>query len=147
MELNKKLLNIFKKAKTTSDEDTYTCSYINIELGNKQPLVNYSTSEVDTGIKWIDGKTIYRKVFAGTSIVNINSGISSLDTMIKFDMYIKDNTNAGGWRSIPWLYNTTTDSTWMGGVYFKTDDKTIRTQMGSALGDISKYVIIMEYTK
>ena len=29
MELNKKLLNIFKKAKTTSDEDTYTCSYIN----------------------------------------------------------------------------------------------------------------------
>jgi hypothetical protein len=29
MNINKKLLNIFKKTKTTSDEDTYTCSYVN----------------------------------------------------------------------------------------------------------------------
>lgn len=28
--------------------------------------VDYSTSEVDTGVKWIDGKTIYRKVINGT---------------------------------------------------------------------------------
>lgn len=29
MNINKKLLDIFKKTKTTSDEYTYTCSYIN----------------------------------------------------------------------------------------------------------------------
>lgn len=28
----------------------------------------YSTEEVDTGKKWIDGKSIYRKVFTGVSV-------------------------------------------------------------------------------
>lgn len=28
--------------------------------------VNYSTSEVDTGSKWIDGRSIYKKTFTGT---------------------------------------------------------------------------------
>jgi len=30
------------------------------------PLYNYSATEQDTGKKWTDGRTIYRKTFAGT---------------------------------------------------------------------------------
>lgn len=35
------------------------------------PDLDYSTNEIDTGIKWIDGKSIYRRVFELTNISNI----------------------------------------------------------------------------
>lgn len=52
--------------------------------------VNYSTSEVDTGAKWIDGKTIYKKTVhipnTGTgSTVTIAHGISNYNHAIKFE--------------------------------------------------------------
>lgn len=34
---------------------------------------DYSTSEVDTGMKWIDGKTIYRKVIVLAEAISINA--------------------------------------------------------------------------
>ena len=46
MKLNKKLLDIFKKIKTTSDEYTYTCSYINPILDG---LTGYSLYSDDSG--------------------------------------------------------------------------------------------------
>ena len=53
--------NIAPKTTTTSsDTDTYSCNYIN-------SLVEYSTSEVNTGKKWIDSKNIYRKVVQATT--------------------------------------------------------------------------------
>ena len=90
LKLNKKLLDIFKTTQTTSDTDTYSCNYINTQLGNKQPLVNYSTSEVDTGVKWIDGKTIYRKVISSSfttastnkSYTLSSLGLNTIDTLI-----------------------------------------------------------------
>lgn len=45
MKLNKKLLDIFKKVKTTSDEYTYACSYINTELDKKS---SYTKSNTDS---------------------------------------------------------------------------------------------------
>ena len=35
-------------------------------------LVNYSTIEQDTGIKWLDGKTIYQRTLTGTKDVSAN---------------------------------------------------------------------------
>lgn len=35
----------------------------NIEAINEAPGLNYSTSEIDTGMTWIDGKKIYKKTF------------------------------------------------------------------------------------
>lgn len=48
---------------TTSNTDTYSCNYIN-------NCNTYSTSEVDTGKKWVDNKKIYRKVFTFSSLTN-----------------------------------------------------------------------------
>lgn len=47
---------------------------------------DYSTSEVNTGFKWIDGKTIYKRTYTGTisspansrAVTSIMSGISTL---------------------------------------------------------------------
>lgn len=46
LKLNKKLLNIFKTTKTTSDEYTYPCSYINPILDG---LTGYSLYSNDSG--------------------------------------------------------------------------------------------------
>lgn len=48
------------QAKTTSDTDTYACTYINSIDDKIDNSINYSTDEVAIG-KWIDGRTIYKK--------------------------------------------------------------------------------------
>lgn len=60
---------------------------------NAEP--NYSTSEVDTKVKWIDNKTIYRKTISIGALPNatgkqVNHGISGLDTIIKMEGFAKD---------------------------------------------------------
>ena len=57
---------------------------------------NYSTSEMDTGFTWIDGKTIYKKtVDCGTlpdsAEKTVPHGISNLDRVIKVEGYAYNN--------------------------------------------------------
>lgn len=52
-------------------------------------IANYSTSESDTGMRWIDYKPIYRKVVNFGALPNasskaVNHGISNLDTVVNF---------------------------------------------------------------
>ena len=52
--------NNIHDAYSTSTTDTYSCNYINSiveSVGN-----DYSTTEINTGQTWIDGKPIYRKI-------------------------------------------------------------------------------------
>lgn len=109
-------------------------------------LVEYTTDEIAVG-KWIDGKTIYRKVFTGTSTSNISTGITP-DNIIKMECLT--HQTAGAWRTIPWLYSlndATGNGTWTGGFYFNDSDSTIRFQLGSNLTALNKVIVIMEYTK
>ena len=50
---------------------------------------NYSTSEQDTKLTWINGAKIYKKTIVSTNLVagenNINHGISSLGLVLKYD--------------------------------------------------------------
>ena len=49
---------------------------------------NYSTTEVNTGYTWIDGKAIYKKTISSpvsASTFNINHGISNFGTAIKME--------------------------------------------------------------
>ena len=53
---------------------------------------SYSTSEVNTGKKWIDGKPIYRKVLQGTVVpVNGTTAIENVSRIIKQEGYLKEN--------------------------------------------------------
>ena len=51
--------------------------------------MDYSTSEQDTGCKWIDGKKIYKKTFsftlANAEATTVNHGISNFGLLIKFE--------------------------------------------------------------
>ena len=51
--------------------------------------MDYSTSEQDTGCKWIDGKPIYKKTFsftlANAEATIVNHGISNFGLLIRFE--------------------------------------------------------------
>ena len=71
-----KVLNV----NSGSTTDTYSCDYIN-------DCNTYSTSEVNTGKTWIDGKPIYRVVTEFTtpstsSWLNVSTNITNLDTIV-----------------------------------------------------------------
>ena len=116
---------------STSETDTYSCSYVNEVLDNKQDIVDYSTSEVDTGVKWIDGKPIYRKVVEFTS-ASSGSAVAILNNVAmitRFD-YLLDNSYL--W-SIPVSYYIQS-----GSFYFKTEESWVQNKNVKA---------IIEYTK
>lgn len=83
------------------DISTPTVEYVTDKLYAIEP--NYSTTEVNTGKKWIDGKTIYRKVlalssslsFAGTTWNNTNIDMTGVDTLINF-MFISNSCAMNG---------------------------------------------------
>ena len=59
--------------------------------------MDYSTSEQDTGCKWIDGKKIYKKTFsftlANAEATTVNHGISNFGLLIKFEgAVVQSNT-------------------------------------------------------
>ena len=57
---------------------------------------DFSTTEQDTGIKWIDGSTIYRRVVTGgltsTSLTIIDGGI--IDKVIQIYGWVNNNTTS-----------------------------------------------------
>ena len=84
-------------------EDNYIGVY-----GGDPIIMDYSTSEVNTGMKWIDGSAIYKKtinvgaVTAGSS-TSVNHNISSLGIFIKSEAWGSSGNVQDGyfWYSIP----------------------------------------------
>lgn len=65
--------------------DTVTLNNMHSVTSNAvAKAINYSTSEVNTGKKWIDGKPIYRKTFIFTNLTLTNSPtlIGTIDVAI-----------------------------------------------------------------
>ena len=69
--------------------------------------MDYSTSEQDTGCKWIDGKKIYKKTIdfgalPNASIKNIDHGVANIARVVKIDGIISFGSNT--WSNIPLVY-------------------------------------------
>lgn len=61
-------------------------------------LHTYSTTEIDTGLKWTDDKAIYRKVIKFGSLPNndtktVGHGISAIDTVVSLRGFAKSGTD------------------------------------------------------
>ena len=82
---------------------------ISAEGGGGGGEPDYSTSEVDTGTKWVDGKTIYKKTFAIPSLssdnIPINLGIANLYRVVEVKGFLYNPNNPTG--GVP-LVNTST---------------------------------------
>ena len=66
-----------------------TDNYVGV-YGGDPIIMDYSTSEVNTGAKWIDGSAIYKKTvnvgtLPDTTTKNVAHGISNLGTIIKIE--------------------------------------------------------------
>lgn len=100
---------------------------------------DYSTTEIDTGKLWIDGKPIYRKCYqktkssAGELLID---NISSLDVIIHFQTYLKRTDN---YKSINNFYSGSSD---MATSYVSTSNN---------INYVSPYTgtlyVVIEYTK
>lgn len=73
-------------------------AFSNMEGGEGGGGVDYSTTEVDTGIKWTDGKSIYMRTFTNVGLPQ-NSYNLTLDLGVEADTIVKieanDSANAG----------------------------------------------------
>lgn len=69
---------------------------------------DYSTSEQDTGTKWLDGKTIYKQTFvkasvaAGSTATSITHNIAGLSQVVAHESTVKRSN--GEWLPMPFAH-------------------------------------------
>lgn len=116
---------------------------------------NYSTTEVDTGKTWIDGKTIYRKVIAtgdlATDFVDnaksINHGITNLDNVISINCIGVFNDGAK-FDFEGYTYYDSVQQAWnVLNVYINTDSIYLTYKGPTMISNVDSSFIILEYTK
>ncbi|MBM4644760.1 hypothetical protein GS464_20080 [Rhodococcus hoagii] len=78
---------------------------------------NYSTSEVDTGFKWVDGKSIFKKTVSIGALPNntektVAHGISNLEYVVSFSGTAKNPTSTQ-YIPIPYVIGTGTSGAGM----------------------------------
>lgn len=103
----------------------------------------YSTTEVDTGMKWIDDKPIYRIVIqdalSGGGWKFISTGITTIDTVVKLEgKTVISNTT----EPIPMYEN---GNNWLG-ISFNVSNGNLQVGASTNYGSNSFFAII-EYTK
>ena len=130
-----KILNIF----SNSDKDTYSCDYLN----NND---TYSTDEIKTNKRWIDGKPIYRTVIyyenISTSEVHIIPNyIKNIDEIIKFESLFYQSTH----KQYEGPYYVSESDFFR--CVLRLQDNKFAMRRGSGNSDTNKVKIILEYTK
>lgn len=111
---------------------------------------DYSTTEMDTGKKWTDGKTIYRKTFTGQAsssttdgtVETINTGITNADIIISLDGTLTDTNNTLVQKLGGYLNNINNASF----LYYVRSGAKIQFSRGGSYHD-GYYYITIEYTK
>ena len=105
-------------------------------------VMNYSTSEQDTGMKWVDGRKIYRKTISmgGGSNVDkrVNHGIANLRRVVRFE--------GQGWDgavSIPIQFTSSTNSS----VQIYVSSTQVCLTCNFARDNLSEIYVTLYYTK
>lgn len=106
----------------------------------------YSTKEINTGMKWIDNKVIYRKVISGywsfkNRDTNIAHNISNLDLCIRADLFRIDSSH------ISWKFPYVSASGGLTGITKVTPENVIVTAYNDTWSNSNNGYIILEYTK
>lgn len=111
------------------------------ELSAINQIVDYSTTEVNTRKKWIDGKNIYQKVITGDTLpVNNSVLVSNVDFCINAygaQLYDEGGTNER-WYNFPYISNLRWE--------LRTNSHQI-TILNTSGGQGTKFKWIFEYTK
>lgn len=134
-----------------SNDISITQTDDDITLGIKDTSLNakiinkneYSTTQEIAIGKWIDGKTIYRKVFTQTNLTNspYSLDISSIDydTIVNMDGIVNIGNDSG-------LLSTWYSSSYNIATTIKRNTKKIDIAW-SGWASLSSIIIVLEYTK
>ena len=123
---------------STDTETAYSCNYVNGAIG-----FTYSTSEVDTGKKWIDGRTIYRKSYTGTAV---KSGSKTIDTISAISNIISYTGTAES--NYDWAWSIPNYSSgYEVGFRMTTNTKQLQLTFGTNYNTSNYFVLTIEYTK
>ena len=114
---------------------------------------SYSTSEVNTGQTWIDGKPIYRasKVIDNISTYNafVSSGltISNIDNVISIKNTFRRNlgTNNYVWYEVGNLTETQVNQNYITSVRIASGD--VQYLVNASSYSVDKIIVTIEYTK
>jgi hypothetical protein len=75
-------------------------------------LGDYSTSETDTGCRWIDGRKIYKKTLECQNVIvgekDYNHGVSDMGLVIKYEGFCKINNTTT--LQVPTIATSTNNS-------------------------------------
>ncbi len=68
---------------------------------------SYSENEQNTGMRWIDGKSVYRKVvdfgaLPNATIKNVSINVPDIDKVIRLD-FMAENSISGSRLPLPWV--------------------------------------------
>lgn len=116
------------------------------QIRGKNPFTkaDYSQEEIDTKIKWINGKTIYRKVITGNmSQDSVEHNISNIETIVNlYGMF--HNPNSGNNFPLPSTRPDYPD--YAVGIF--ANNTTLRLERGSgSRSSTMPFEIVIEYTK
>lgn len=129
-----------------STNDAYSCDYIN-------DLNTYSTSEVNTGQTWIDGKPIYRtsKIIDNISTYNsfVSSGltISNIDNVISIKNTFRRNLGTSNyvWYEAGNLTETQVNQNYITSIRIASGD--VQYLVNASSYSVDKIIVTIEYTK
>ena len=131
-------------ALSTAQKKAYDTYQITDDYTGGSGLPNYSTSEVNTGVKWIDGKDIYRKVI--TNVVNETIIATNVDTIVNV-IIARHGASTDNNRHVFGDGFTINDG---GSIYINTTTHEAQYAVWSSTGgslDKTADHIIIEYTK
>lgn len=118
-------------------------------LGGGGGGVNYSTTEQDTGLKWVDGKTIYQKTFlfnnltTGENVLELGN-YSDFDVIIDYEFTcIRNNNDRYVNIGLTNVWGEATISVFN----FRNVDNKLKVSVTSGYYAASDFYITIRYTK
>lgn len=121
---------------TNSGVKTYSCDYIN-------NTNTYSTTEVNTGKKWIDGKPIYRIVIIQDNVADGTNILTNVDQIVSINGMGDPGT--GALRNLPY-YEFYNNQKYSCRFEMITNSLTLDSMLGGSSHSAMLRVVI-EYTK
>lgn len=143
-ETNERIANIESLANGTGQGDG-SITAVKTAFGG-----NYTTTEVNTGFTWVDGKTIYKKTVSvgplpNATTKNVAHGITGIDNTIDLRGWGKE-TGTGQMITLPYVIGTGT-----GGIGFQLDlvilGANIRLRSAENLSSYATAFVTIHYTK
>lgn len=121
-------------------------NYVGV-YGGDPIIMDYSTNEVNTGAKWIDGKTIYKKTVDTGALTNATSkqiphGITNLSKVIKIEGYTLNPTSS---QNLPLCYSTSNALNNNIGVF--VEGANIEMRIGADRTAFTESYVTLYYTK